>query len=416
MLEQEINEWLPSDFFREIARFVVVQTFPRKLWKTLIYAKCFNEKMSSENRGSDSVEERRESAENVTGPGDEGDKFDEDANNSEEHETTTTTSKESPIAKPMLPIRDARSKQKDDKKDLKAKVKAPSRIEKMEPGQSEPTHKEHWTDSGTAQSKPTCTKDLGTQSESAGLGSMVSSVGILLALAAVCIATAIYIAPPETDMKSDFDLVKVFGNGVDRLQFSFTNQTERFWKILKNRGLAHLRNKDPLQPLVFLLAAPPPAHGWVDCLATKLAEKLDPRHKRNLAIIDGKKQKTNPPDETKKTMDIFLKEKFQEGHRVALIHHLELLPPPSPLLFYSYCDDQNAPHKHVAIIFTVHMPLEPSSSLSPKEAEGSLEKYLSDEVWAKDEKDAIAALLSRIADTVVLMNGESSGSAKDLCS
>ena len=154
----------------------------------------------------------------------------------------------------------------------------------------------------------------------------------------------------------------------------------------------------------------------MDCLATKLAEKLDPKHKRNLAIIDGKKEKTNPPDETKKTMDIFLKEKFSAGHRVALIHHLELLPPPSPLLFYSYCDDQNAPHKHVAIIFTVHMPLEPSSSLSPKEAEGSVEKYLSDEVWAKDEKDAIAALLSRIADTVVLMSGESSGSAKALCS
>ena len=63
-------------------------------------------------------------------------------------------------------------------------------------------------------------------------------------------------------MKSDFDLVKVFGNGVDRLQSPFTNQTERFWKILRSRGLAHLRNKDPLQPLVFLLAAPPPAQ-WM---------------------------------------------------------------------------------------------------------------------------------------------------------
>ena len=402
-------------FFREIAPFVVVQTFPRKLWKKLIYAKYFNEKMSSENRGSDSGEERGETDENVTGkngPGDEGDEFDEDGNNSRSEQDTVAIG----ISLLFVVNRNTPSKQKDDKKDLKAKVKAPSRIEKKEPGQSEPTHKGHWTDSGTAQSKPTYTKDLGTQSESDGLGIMVSKVGFLLALAAVCVATAVYIAPPETDMKSDFDLVKVFGNGVDRLQSSFTNQTERFWKILRNRGLAHLRNKDPLQPLVFLLAAPPPAHGWVDCLATKLAEKLDPRHKRNLAIIDGKKEKTNPPDETKKTMDIFLKEKFSAGHRVALIHHLELLPPPSPLLFYSYCDDQNAPHKHVAIIFTVHMPVEPSSSLSPKEAEGSLEKYLSDEVWVKDEKDAVVALLSRIADTVVLMNGDSSGSANDLCS
>ena len=62
------------------------------------------------------------------------------------------------------------------------------------------------------------------------------------------------------------------------------------------------------------------------------------------------------------------------------------------------------------------MPVEPSPSLSPKEEEGSVEKYLSGDVWAKDDKDAVATLLSRIADTVLLMNGETSGSAGDFCS
>lgn len=248
------------------------------------------------------------------------------------------------------------------------------------------------------------------------LGNIFTSVGFLLFLAIGCIIVAVCLSPAEPEMKSDFDLVKIFGNGVDKLQESFTNQTERFWKILKNRGLAHLRNKHPSQPLVFLLAAPPPAHEWVDCLATKLAEKLDPKQKRNLARIDGTKEKSYPADKTKKNMDDTLKEKFRAGHRVALIHHLELLPPPSPLLFYSYCDDQNAPHKHVAIIFTVHLPVEPSPSLPPKEAEGTVEKYLSNEVWSRDDKDKVAALLSRIADTVALMNGESSDSLKSYCS
>ena len=250
-----------------------------------------------------------------------------------------------------------------------------------------------------------------------GLLSIFSSVGILLVLAIACIIAAVFVSIPEPEMKSDFDLVEVFGNGVDELQQSFTNQTERFWKILKNRGLAHLRNKHPTQPLVFLLSAPPPAHEWVDCLATKLAEKLDPKHKRNLAMIDGNEEKGNSADETKEKMDEFLEEKFRAGHRVALVHHLELLPPPSPLLFYSYCDDQNAPHKHVAIIFTVHLPMEPSSSLSPSKAEGTVEKYLANEVWSRIDRDAVAALLSRIAeDSVVLMNGESSYSLKAYCS
>ncbi|RMX56036.1 hypothetical protein pdam_00017466 [Pocillopora damicornis] len=248
----------------------------------------------------------------------------------------------------------------------------------------------------------------------------ISLMGIFLVTAMACIVVAIYLGPPNNDMmKPDFDLEKVFGNGLEKLQLSFTNQTERFWKILGNRGKAHLRNKDPSQPLVFLLAAPPAAHEYVDCLAIKLAEMLDPSHKRNLARIDGEKEKGNPPEQTKKKMDDFLKKKIDALHRVVLIHHLELLPPPSPLLFHSYCDDQNAPYKNLAIIFTVHMPVELSPSLLPKEAEGSAEKYLSGDVWANKasvDKDAVAALLVRIADTVVLMNGETSGSARDVCS
>ena len=250
------------------------------------------------------------------------------------------------------------------------------------------------------------------------LGNILNSAGIILivAIACACIFVAVFISTRESEMKSDFDSVTIFGNGVDELQQSFTNQTERFWMILKNRGLAHLRNKQPTQPLVFLLAAPPPAHEWVDCLATKLAEKLDPQRSRNLATIDGNQEKGNSADKTKEKMDEILEEKFKAGHKVALIHHLELLPPPSPLLFYSYCDDQYAPYKHVTIIFTVNLPDEPSSSLSQKEAEGFVEEYLANEVWSKVDKDAVSALLSRIATTVALMNGESTNSLKAYCS
>jgi len=249
------------------------------------------------------------------------------------------------------------------------------------------------------------------------LGYIRTSVGFCRSVAFVCVLVSIcFCRSPEREMKVDFDLVKEFGNGVDQLQLSFTNQTERFWKILKNRGLAHLRNNNPSQPLVFVLAAPPPAHEWVDCLAIKLAEKLDPRHKRNLARIDGADEKRYPGDKVKKSMDDYLMEKFQDDHRAAVIHRLELLPFPSPLLFYSYCDDQNAPHKHVAIIFTVHLPEEPSLSLSPREAEATVEKYLLKKVWLRDDMDAVATLVSHIADTVALMNGESSDSLKAYCS
>ena len=115
-------------------------------------------------------------------------------------------------------------------------------------------------------------------------------------------------------------------------------------------------------------------------------------------------------------MDLYLKKKFEDDNKVAVIHRLELLPPPSPLLFYSYCDDQNAPYKPVAILFTMHLPFEPRLSLSSQEAEGSVNKYLLKEGLLSDDMDEGVALLSRIADTVAVMNGESGDSLKAYCS
>ena len=231
--------------------------------------------------------------------------------------------------------------------------------------------------------------------------------GILLVVAFLLVILAILIAPEKLKRKP-FVLPIIFENKIKELQSSFTNQTDRFWRILKNRGLAHLNNASPSQPLVLLLAAPPAAHGMVDCFARKLAEALDPEYKRMLATIDGREERSLPGEKAKKEIDEFLIKRFKEGHRAALVHQLELLPLSSALLFHSYCDDQNAPYKHVAVIFTVHLPVEPDASLEPKEAERTVEKYLADEVWAKENRDAVADLLIRVTDTVAFMNGEPS--------
>ena len=233
-------------------------------------------------------------------------------------------------------------------------------------------------------------------------------IGFLIIIVAILLSPPL---PPDPGHKLKIGFPNIFANKIVELQSSFTNQTDRFWRIIKNRGLAHLRNASPPQPLVLLLAAPPAAHSTVDCFAKKLAEGLDPEHRRMLATIDGREERSLPGEKAKKEIDEFLIERFKEGHRVALVHQLELLPLPAPLLFHSYCDDQHARYKHVAIIFTVHLPVEPDASLEPKEAERTVEKYLADEVWAKENKDAIADLLIRVTDTVALMNGEPSSSA-----
>ena len=215
---------------------------------------------------------------------------------------------------------------------------------------------------------------------------------------------------------SNYDFVKIFENGLQELQTNFTSQTERFWKILKSRGLAHLRTKSPRQPLVLLFMAPPSAHNVADCFTKNLAAKLDPKHSKELTTIDGKDYQTSPGHEAKEKLDKVLSGALQSGHRATLVNHLELLPPPSPLLFYSYCDNDNAPFKHVAILFTVHLPNEPDPSLSAVETEGLVEKFLSSEVWSNAyNKDAVAALLSRITDTVVILSGEDEAALSSVC-
>ena len=154
-------------------------------------------------------------------------------------------------------------------------------------------------------------------------------MGILGAVVVACIL-ALFLRHFKSDIKTDFDPERHFGNGLEKIQFSFTNQTDRFWESLRSRGLAHLRNKDPPQPLVFLLATPPAAHEWVDCLAIKLAGLLDPRHKKNLARMYGEKEKASPSGETKITMDNLLKREIEALHEVILIHNLE--PPSSATL------------------------------------------------------------------------------------
>ena len=216
----------------------------------------------------------------------------------------------------------------------------------------------------------------------------------------------------------NFDFAKIYELGLQRLEGRFKNQTPRFWKTLRNRGLAHLKRAQPTQPLVLMLVAPPSAHTWVNCFVKKLAKILDPVHEDYLTFMNGKDYISSPGDKAKiKELHNTLKETFQSGHRAAVVCDLQLLPLPSAVLFDSYCDNDNAPYKHVAILFTVRLPHEPDPALDPERREGLVEKFLS-QVWS-DERgyniDAVSALLSRIADTVVVLNGEEEQDIETVC-
>ena len=230
----------------------------------------------------------------------------------------------------------------------------------------------------------------------------------------------ILLFPPEPAKKADPDLrlelATSLKDKVIELKSLFSNQTDSFWKAFRITSFMQLKNPNPRQPLVFSVLVPPSARDVVDCFVKKLAELINP-NKTDFIMIDGLKEMNKPGEMVMKKINVLLTKKFEAGHKVALVNHLELFPPPSHMMFFPFCDDQNAPYKKVAIIFTVYLPKEPAFSLSSnKEAETALHQYLLNEVWANvAEPGTTASLIVRVGPVVLFMNGESSDSVKNAC-
>ena len=234
----------------------------------------------------------------------------------------------------------------------------------------------------------------------------------------VVLLIVIFLNPPEPVKKgkrTDPDLATSLNPTIIELKSLFSNQTENFWNSFRISTLSHLKGAYPGQAFVLLVAVPPSACDVVTCMVKKLAQVFDPNHKGDFTI-DGSEEVNNPWEKVKRKIDDSLKEKFEAGHKVALVNHLELFPIPSHMMFHAYCDDQFAPYTKVAIILTVYMPNEADFPLSSyKEVDKAVSKYLVDEVWAKEDPGATDALYVRVSQTVVFMNGESSDSIKAAC-
>ena len=229
---------------------------------------------------------------------------------------------------------------------------------------------------------------------------------------------AILLFPPEPvrkEKKAVPDLTTSLNHKIILLKSLFSNQTENFWKSFRMSTLFHLKGAYPGQAFVLLVAVPPSARDVVTCMLKKLAQVFDPNHKGNFTI-DGLEEMNNPWEKVKRKIDDSLKEKFEAGHKVALVNHLELFPPPSHIMFHGFCDDQVSMYKGVAIILTVYTPKEADFPLSSyKEVNNAVSEYLVDEVWAKEDPGATYALYVRVSQTVVFINGESSDSIKAAC-
>ena len=206
---------------------------------------------------------------------------------------------------------------------------------------------------------------------------------------------------PKNRTSTD-DFIKHF----QELQQSFPSQTGRFWKTVSSRSRRHLSSMPPKRPLVFMIAADSQTAGTSQCFAQRLGHALDLSKPR---LLNGSVFQGANGGDVKLKLDTTLRQYFDNNLAgTVIIDHIELLPPLSPFLFYSYCDNDNAVYPYATIIFVTHMQID-MSSLDHVEAETAVEHFLSKEVWRDNppyDPSAVAALLSRITDTVLIPKTE----------
>ncbi|XP_076436604.1 torsin-1A-interacting protein 2-like [Babylonia areolata] len=198
---------------------------------------------------------------------------------------------------------------------------------------------------------------------------------------------------PATDGEEVSDFVK-FSKQVEGLMKQFPSQTQRFWRVVRSCTRHVFDPELATYPAVLLMVGEKKHAG----LASRIAEAVQ---------LEFEKVKGQHPsagelnaDEQKLVLDKWLKEKLDNRHVGVVVTHLETLLPEAALLLHGYCDGDNAPYKEALLILGLFLD-------RPVDSQAEAEKALS-ELWKSDfMKDKIGALLSRIANNIVLVQGPS---------
>ncbi|XP_078417912.1 torsin-1A-interacting protein 1-like [Cetorhinus maximus] len=189
----------------------------------------------------------------------------------------------------------------------------------------------------------------------------------------------------------------------------FPNQQKELWVRSSILLKKHVGTAVHTQPVILMFAAAQDARGTMRCLTRRIGETYASVFNSNTLEINGSDMKSWNSDAAKLELDKRLSSAFQEGRKAAIIHHFQDLPPPSTLLFYKYCDHENAAFKDVSLLITVLLDkptLKPGLPL--KDLEETVQDFLkklfcSDDLGAFNIMDAdkLGGLWSRIAHLVL---------------
>ncbi|KAL6107827.1 tor1aip2 [Pungitius sinensis] len=182
-----------------------------------------------------------------------------------------------------------------------------------------------------------------------GKGILMVMIGVVVIAVLVQRFFETQVPPPKDELRP----IDIFLEQLERVKTQFPHQRPELWNRSKIHLLRHLRAAHPTEPVSLILTAGRGGERTLQCLAQRLASAFSSSLKASVLHIDGASKASEDSDQVKLDIDSKLQGAFEGDKPVAVINRFEELPPGATLIFYRYCDHENAAYKKTFMIFTV---------------------------------------------------------------
>ncbi|XP_035269966.1 torsin-1A-interacting protein 2-like isoform X8 [Anguilla anguilla] len=219
----------------------------------------------------------------------------------------------------------------------------------------------------------------------------------------------------------EYSSVDIFRLEFDKMKDSFPSQRAELWKRSRIHLERHLQTAEPTEPVSMILTSGRGAERTLHCLAGRMAAAFSTAlgasgaSGASVLHVDGAAAAALESDRVKLDIDQRLSGAFEGDGRAAVVHRFEELPPGSTLIFYKYCDHENAAYKKVLLVFTVLLEEdELGPQLALNAVEEMVQERIQDKLLSPDQPasfdrmdmDKLSGLWSRISHLILPVAAE----------